>query len=278
MDTINIYTYLDYREFLQDYLREKKKENPYVSHRVIQRKMGITSTGFLANIISKRSNLTIDQVVKLASIMGLNKKETRYFKTLVYFAKSKNLTEKNDFFQQLLSYRKSKIKFLQDNELSLFKQWYYVVIRELFNFYKIKNDYYKLARMVEPNITPKQAETAVEDLKNMGLIKKDKQGYYIQVDSALSTGDEVRSLYVANYQSDMYNLGKRALKEIKASERDLSGLTLTVSDEKFKLIKEEIQSFRKRLLQIAVDDEKPNRVMRCNFQFFPVTKKVKGAL
>jgi uncharacterized protein (TIGR02147 family) len=130
--------------------------------------------------------------------------------------------------------------------------------------------------MIEPPITPKEAKNTIGDLEKMGLIKKDRQGFYKQVDAAISTGDEVRSLHVANYQRDMFDLGRRALDKIKGQERDLSGLVMTVSDEKFKLMKEEIQSFRKRMLQIAVDDENPNRVIRCNFQIFPVTKKVKG--
>ncbi len=277
MKTVDIYSYLSYRGYLQDYLKQKKAENPNFSHRVMLRRMGITSTGFLANIIAGRSNLTIDQVVKLASLMGLNSRETRYFKNLVYFAKAKNLSEKNDFFQQLLSYRRGKIKFLKDSELTLFKKWYYVVIRELLNFYDFKDDYKSLARMIEPQITPKEAKDAVADLEKMGLVKKDANGFYKQVDAAISTGDEVKSFHVANFQRDMFDLGRRAFDAIKGPERDLSGLVMTVSDENFALLKEEIQSFRKRLLQIAVDDQNPNRVIRCNFQIFPVTKKLKGA-
>ena len=128
--------------------------------------------------------------------------------------------------------------------------------------------------MIEPPITPKEAKTAIRDLEKMGLITKDAEGYFKQVDAAISTGDEVKSLHVANYQIDMFDLGRRAFDAIKSPERDLSGLVMTVSDENFKLIKEEIQSFRKRLLQIAVDDKNPNRVIRCNFQIFPVTKKL----
>ncbi len=268
-----IFEYLSYRQFISDFLKEKKAENPDFSHRVIQRKMGITSTGFLANVISGKGNLTSSQVVTLASIFGLNKKETRYFKNLVYFAKAKNLHDRNDFFQQLISYRKSNIKYLKTDELSLFKEWYYVVIRELLNFYDFKGDYKDLARQLRPQITPGEAKKAITDLEKQGLITKDKNGIYKQIDSIISTGDEVKSLHVANYQQTMFDLGKRAFEDIKAAERDLSGLMLTVSDEKFVLIKEEIQQFRKRLLQIAGDDDDPNRVIRCNFQLFPVTRK-----
>jgi uncharacterized protein (TIGR02147 family) len=276
MEEISIYSYLDYREYLRDFLNKKKEDNPHFSQRVLLRQMKITSTGFLANILAGRSNLTIDQTAGMASIMGLNSRETRYFKNLVYFAKAKTLSEKNDFFRQLLSYRKGKIKFLKNSELTLFKHWYYVIIRELLNFYDFREDYEALARIIEPPVTPVQARKAVEDLEQMGLIRRNADGFYKQVDAVISTGDEVKSLHVANYQRDMFDLGRRALDAIKAEERDLSGLAVTVSDRSFALLKEEVQNFRKRILQIAADEQNPDRVVRCNFQIFPVSRKCKS--
>lgn len=276
MVTVDIYSYFNYREYLRDFLAQKKQENPHYSHRLLLGKMGITSSGFLANVISGKSCFTIDQASKFASVTGLGKKETRYFKNMVYFMKAKTLAEKNDFFQQLISYRKSKIKFLQESQLGLFEKWYYVVIRELLNFFPFTDDYGSLAAMLDPPILPGEAKTAIVNLEKMGYIKKDAAGLYKQNDAAISTGDEVSSLLVANYQKYMFELGMRSLESFKKTERDLSGVLLTVSDDTFMLIKEEIQNFRKRLLQIAVDDENPDRVIRCNFQIFPVTKRAVG--
>lgn len=273
MEDICIYSYLSYRDFLRDYLKRKKEENPYFSQRVLLRKMKISSTGFLANIIAGRSNLTIEQITELSTIMGLSAKESLYFKNLLYFSKAKTISEKNDFLKQLLSFRKGKVKFLKTSELSLFKEWYYVVIRELLNFVEFSDDYKLLANMVEPSITPANAKQAIDDLEKLGLIRKDDNGFFRQADAVISTGDEVRSLHVANYQKAMFDLGSKAIDSIKAEERDLSGLMITVSDQSFALIKEEIQNFRKRILQIAADESAPSRVVRCNFQIFPVSKR-----
>lgn len=270
----SIYSYLSYREFIRDFLKIKKEQNPHYSQRVLLRSMKITSSGFISNVIAGRSNFTLEQAKQFAKIAQLNVRETKYFKLLLYFAKAKNSVEKNDFFQQILSYRQLHYKKLSIEELSLFKRWYFVVIRELLNFYNFTDDFAQLATQLEPAISVGEAKNAIAELEHMGLIAKDKEGVYRQCDVALSTGDEIQSLYVANFQRQMFDLGKEALVNIVQEERDLSGLTITVSDEKFALIKDEIQSFRKRLLQIAIDDEKPNRVMRCNFQIFPVSKKV----
>lgn len=273
---LSIYDYLSYRDYIRDYLKMKKEQNPHYSQRVLLRKMDISSSGFIANVIAGRSNFTVEQATLFTKIVQFNVRETKYFKLLLYFAKAKNSAEKNDFFQQILSYRKLHFKKLSRDELSLFKKWYYVVIRELLNFYEFSDDYEALAQQVEPSISVGEAKNAIAELEYMGLIKKDEKGIYRQSEAALSTGDEVQSLYVANYQRDMFDLGKASLETVEAAERDLSGLTITVSDEKFSLIKDEIQNFRKRVLQIAIDDDNPNRVMRCNFQIFPVTKKVEN--
>lgn len=274
--TISIYKYFNYRTFLKDFISEKKKINPYFSHRGVLQKMGITSSGFLANVISGKSNLTIEQVKNLGNIFKLSKNEIKYFKNLIYFSKAKTIDEKNDFFENLLSLRKGKYKFLEKEQLSLFSKWYYVVIREYINFHKFTGDFKSVARNIEPSIKPEEAKQAIYTLEKLGLIKKGKDGIYFQTDASISTGDEVKSMYVANYQIGMIDLAKKALEKIKPEDRDISGLTLTVSQNSFKRIKEEIQGFRKKIAQIAVLDNKPDRVLRCNFQIFPVTKFKEG--
>ncbi len=67
----DIYQFSDYRKYLKQLLEEKKKENRQFSHRAVLLRMGVSSTGFLANVLSGRKNLTPDQVQKLAAILKL---------------------------------------------------------------------------------------------------------------------------------------------------------------------------------------------------------------
>lgn len=270
---IQIYTYIDYRKFLSDILKEKKDEKKRFSHRSILKKMGITSTGYIANVISGKSTLSIKNTVVLGRILNLSKMEITYFKKLIYFAKAKTIEEKNDCFEQIMVYRKRKMKFLDDDQLSLFKEWYVVVIREILHTYDFKDDYLELARMVKPSVTVKDAKYAISLLENIKLIEKNDEGIYKPIDKALSTGDEIQSFHVSNFQSKMLNLAQFSLKKTSSEDRDISGLTLSISREKFRIIKEELQEFRKKILQIASEETDPEQVFRCDLHLFPVSNR-----
>lgn len=272
-----IFEYSDYRKYLKDLLEDKKRVNRLFSHRAVLQKMGITSTGFLANVISGRKNLTPAQVQKLAQIMKLKAAEARYFECLVLFNQAKSLDDKNNQMRRLVANQKVETKTLARKQLNLFSKWHYVVMRELLYFHKLKDDFRAAARMLIPSITTEEAEKAVKELEELEVLSKDAEGYYLQKDSAISTGNEIRSLQVANFQVETMELAKAAIDRFPLAERDISCMTMTLSQGSFEQVKAEIQAFRKRLSAIAIADDKVDQVFQCNIQFFPVTKK-EGAI
>jgi uncharacterized protein (TIGR02147 family) len=192
----------------------------------------------------------------------------------LYFSKAKSISEKNDFYNQLIEYRRQKYKNLSNDELTLFSKWYYPIIREIINYSDFKDDYEWLAEQVTPALRDYEAKDAIEILDKLGIIKRDKSGYYHQSDTVLTTGNEIRSLHVVNYQFKMINLAKKAIENVEPSERNISGVTLSISEDKFQLLKQEYQNFRKKIIQIATDDtSKADRVIRCNLQLFPLSKR-----
>jgi uncharacterized protein (TIGR02147 family) len=269
----DIYQYSDYRKFLKELLEEKKKENRQFSHRAVLQKMGISSTGFLANVLSGRKNLTPEQVLKLAQILKLKAGEVRYFECLVLFTQARSLEERNAQLKRMVANQRVETRSLSKKQLNLFSKWHYVVLREMLYFHRLKDDYRTAARMLLPAISSEEVEKAVEELAALDFIEKDGEGIYRQKDVAVTTGNEIRSLQVANFQMETIDLAKSALDKMPMSERDISCMTVTLSMESFDQVKAEIQAFRKRLSAIAVADQKSDQVFQCNIQFFPVTRK-----
>ena len=268
-----IFQYFDYRKFLKDLFDEKKKENRQFSHRAVLQKMGISSTGFLANVVSGRKNLTQPQVQRLAQVLKLKAPEARYFECLVLFNQAKSLDEKNASMKRLVANQKVGVKPLARKQFNLFSKWYYVVLREMLYYHRLKDDYRSAARMLQPAISAEEAEKAVKELEELELLEKDADGYYRQKDSVVSTGDEVRSLQAANFLADTMDLAKTSLDKVPLEEREISCVTLTLSAASFTQVKSEIQAFQKKLIGIAVADEQVDQVFQCNVQFFPVTRK-----
>lgn len=269
----DIFQYSDARKFLKDLLEEKKKENRQFSHRAVLQKMGVSSTGFLANVLSGRKNLTPDQVQKLGFILKLKAAETRYFECLVLFTQARSLEERNAQMRRMVANQKVETRAISKKQLNLFSKWHYVVLREMLYFHRLKEDYRTAGRMLMPPIPSEDVEKAVRELEALEFIEKDAEGVYRQKDAAVTTGDEIRSLQVANFQMETMELARAALDKLPMAERDISCMTVTLSMESFDQVKSEIQAFRKRLSAIAVADRNSDQVFQCNIQFFPVTKK-----
>lgn len=268
----NVYAYNDFREYLKDYIAERKRSSRAFSQRFLINKLGVTSSGFLANILSGKRNLPGQHVSRLAQAMGLARKPARYFETLVAFNQAKRLADRERLYQELVALKPADVKLLEGRELRLFEAWHYVAIRELLCFLPIREEYHLLARKLVPMITAKEAKQAVEDLLEIGLLERMPDGRLKQAQKALSTGDSVRSVQAAAYQRGTLRLAMEALDRIPHAERDISTLTLTYSEESFRKAVAEVRQLRKTLLKLALDEPAPTRVFQCNLQLFPLSK------
>ena len=63
-----------------------------------------------------------------------------------------------------------------------------------------------------------------------------------------------------------------SIERFTAAERDISSVTVAVSDETVRVMQEKLQRFRRELLELAELDRQPQRVMQLNLQFFPLSK------
>lgn len=269
----NVFAYNDFRGYLKDYIAERKQASRAFSQRFLLRKLGVTSSGFLANILSGKRNLPAQYVSRLALALGLARKPARYFEVLVAFNQSKRLADKERLYQELVAMKPAEIKMLEGMELRLFSAWYYVALRELIGFVPARDDYEALARKLLPAVHSRDVRKAVEDLLEIGLLQRQPDGRLSQAQKALSTGDNVRSVQAAAYQRGTMQLAIEALDRVPHAERDISTLTLTYSEQSFQKAVAEVRQLRKTLLKLALDEPAPDRVFQCNLQLFPVSRK-----
>ena len=269
----SIYNYLNYREYLKNFFLEQKQFRNSLTHRAVLNKMGVTSTGFLANVLSGRKNLNKEMSRKLGKIINLATAERRYLNQMVLYTQAKCIEEKKCHLDALLAMRENELSYMSKDQLSIFSRWYYVYIRDLLCFLDFKDDYQMLAAKLDPSLKPDEAKVAIRDLERLGFIARDKDGYFRPVDHLVSTGDETHSVQLANFQLVTMDMAKRSLQKHPGNKRDISFVSLTLSEESFARAKSEVQAFRKRLLLMARDEKKPDRVCQCNIQLFPVTKE-----
>lgn len=276
LENLNIYSFLDYRQFLDEFCRQALKKSKRFSFRWFAQKADVKAPNFLQWLIQGKRNLSKKTIPRLARALGLAGSQAEYFKNLVLFNQARTLEEKTRYFNVLSGLRKPMdFTLLTEAQFDHYKNWHNNAVRELLRYYKFDENekwaYRKLARMVAPQISESEAKKAVENLVRLGMAKRDPQGRITQADRIVSTGDEVQSFFIRKFHESMIGLAKEAVDRFPREHRDISSITMSVSDQGAALIKKEIQQFRKRIMELVRLDGRPNQVRQLNFQFFPLT-------
>lgn len=273
---MNIFTYTDYRKYLKDYFEYKKKSCSYFSHRYLCNKLGLKSSNFILLVIKGMRNLSDDICTKLINVFQLKENEAEYFKHLVLFTHAKNNIDKNNYWKKMISLRpKKKNGYIDESKFQCYDQWYNLAIREIITSMNNSVDYQKLAKQIHPPITIKEAKASVKLLLDLDMIKKNENNCFEKCDSIIETDPKVNSLAVFNYHKKMASLAIENLINTKREERNFSSCTLDVSEDGYKMVTEMINDFREKLMEVCTLDEKVDRVYQLNFQFFPITTKIK---
>lgn len=270
--SISIYDYTDYRQFLHDYYQEQKMRNPAFSYRYFAQKAGFNSSGLYKDIVDGRTGITRSLILRFALAMRLSPKQQEYFEMLVYFNEAKTVDEKKLYFERMMKFRNSKAFKVDKNQYEYYSKWYYIAVRELFSIGNFKDDYAVIAQSLNPAIRKDEAEKAVAVLKKLGLIRKDSNGFYRVVDKILTSGSEVKSLIIANFQKTMMEIAKEAIDRHPSRHRDISTITFSVSGKTYDDIKAELIACRKRILSMVERSENEDSVCQLNMQLFPLTQ------
>ncbi len=277
---VNIYLYFDYRHYLGDFYNAAKKQTRTFSYRFFSKRAGVKAPNFLQWLIEGKRNLTLKSLPGVIRALGLDTNEAEYLKTLVFFENAETIQEKSQHFLGLIKTGKPFVgKELIEKQYLHYNKWYNSAIRELLNIYDFNPEekwaYRKLGRVLLPSISESQARQSIEQLLALGLAIKDGKGFIKPADNAISTGDEVKNMLIRQFHQAMITLAGGSLDRVPKEQRDISSLTMSISDDCFNLIKKEVQQFRKRIMELITKDNTPNNVYQLNFQFYPLTNKCK---
>jgi uncharacterized protein (TIGR02147 family) len=269
----SIFEYLDYRAFLRDMFAYRKQMKRQFSHRFFARESGFASPNFLKLVMDGQRNLTVESIGKIAKGFRLNKGEREFLENLVFMNQAATHDQRNHYYQKMMRLKGfTDIQPLEKASYEYFSNWYCPVIREVVLFGDRFHTPDTIAALLDPPITPKEAEKSLDLLMDLGLIRRDAHGRWEQKDRAVTTGPEVRSLVVANFHREMLRLAEESIERHPSEHRDITSVTLSVNRDKMAEIKEKTAAFRKDLLEMACADDDADQVIQVNIQAFPLTK------
>lgn len=264
--------YNNFRLFMRDFYSERKDRSGF-TWRNFAKAAGYSSPVFLKLVCDGKANLSEVGIERVAQAMGLVGIDLQYFRLLVVFNQSKDSTEKKKIYKEMRTLASdNSVKLVGEEEYDYYETWRNPVIRELAPKMKGATPA-KMAEQFEFGVNTADVKKSLAQLQDLGLLKKDKDGNFVQESRSITTGSlDVTSLAIRDMHRQMGNLAVKALDEVPVNERDISGMTLGVSEIAYQKIVQEIADFRRRIGAIVMEDSGNERVYRMNVQLFPLTK------
>jgi len=275
----DIFQYLDYRKYLQDYHNSKREKNPGFSVRAFLKKAGIASPSFFRQIVNGERNLTTDTIRKVLSAMQLSSEEEKFFRALVGFDQATDSEQKQLYYESLQNLgKKLKIRILGEDTWDYYKKWYLPALRELAVLPVLRGDPAVIAKALTPSISTNDAKKGLAFLLDRGFLQKTESGAFEQSDRVVHTGDQVQSMAVRHFNRQMLQMAEQALDSIPVNERNIRGVTMGISAQTYERIVSEIDTFHNRIMKLVAEDSSAERIFQLNTMIFPLSEEIPNTM
>lgn len=269
----SLYQYQNYRDFLKDFYTRSKAESSKFSFRYFSREAGFQSPSFLKQVMEGKRNLSEDGIEKFSKALKLNKEEKHFFKNLVLLNQATTVDERHLHARELLRSRTfKKLNPIRESQLRYLSEWYYIPIREMVSLPAFREDPVWIAQHLRPSITPEEAQGALAELLKLGLLLRGPDGRLVQADKDIFVPDQITSSFLAHGHRELIKKASESIDLIPSAQREISAVTIKLSAESFKKIKEIIQNFRNDIRAEAARDEHPDAVYQFTLQVFPLAE------
>ncbi|MBD3320803.1 MAG: TIGR02147 family protein [Chitinivibrionales bacterium] len=269
----DIFEYLDYRGFLQDFYAAEKQSKKFFSYRYMADKIGVNHSS-LIKILARKRHLSGRNIPAVLSLCNLQGPRADYFTNLVYFTKAKSDTACKPYLEKMLALRDCPSARILKDRYEYFSKWYYAAVRSLLDCIEFRGDYALLARKLNPPITESRARAAIALLVRLKFIRKDTRGVYRVTDAHVTTGESWESAAISTYQRETIQLAASSLERDKKETRDISTLTMSVDREALDDIKNILREARAAIIRRVdeIPDDRLDRVYQLNMQYIPLSK------
>jgi uncharacterized protein (TIGR02147 family) len=270
---VDVFRYLDYRAFLADFYRAKKRRG--FSYRAFSRDAELGAPNYLKLVITGQRNLTGPMAARFAAACGLTGDAAEYFARLVDFNQAKSAGARNAAYERLAVFRRYRhAQKLDLAHAEYHSTWYLPAIRELCASPDFREDPEWLAAVLRPPIKPLEAKQALALLLHLGLLERDERGRLRQTSAVVATGAETRGMHLRNYHAQMMERAAAAIELVPQKERDISSLTLCLGPDGLQRFKLRIQEFQRELLELAERETERSQAVQVNFQLFPLSEAI----
>ena len=271
---IDIFQFTNFRKYLDEYQAARVLTDPDFTRAGACVLLGLPKTRSYYNDIVKGKKLSSRMIPKFVEVLGLKKKEARYFETLVNLDQAKTATERNTFFEELLKQHPDSHRILNEDAYEYYNHWYNSVLFTALEVVDVSDDLEPVQKLIFPKVSVGTLKRSLELLERLGFVRKNEDGFWKSCRESVSSGAYNNSDLVRQYQLQCFELSKQALLANNENPSDMGTFTFSVSDDAFKAIAKEIQGLKARVRKIiAQDRKKATGVHQLNIHLFTNLKK-----
>ncbi|MBN1577720.1 MAG: TIGR02147 family protein [Chitinispirillaceae bacterium] len=277
---MNIYSYLDYRQFIRDRVDGLRSGNVNLSIREVLRRVRCSSPSYYKEVIvDAKKKMSIATGRRFADFFRLSGDETDYFLLLIQYNQAKTEIEKLHFYKQLLHFTKKPATddhFLNINEYGYMAEWQNAVIRELLPLAddfgnRNPDEREALAQLLRMKVTDRQIDEAIRLLDALKFIRKNAKGSYRKTGSTIRAEKKTPAAFRALCQ--FMDLGKSIINTTDPRYRLFKVAILGMNKETFTILEKKIDEACREMITIAgASVPHIDRLYAMNIQFFPLTK------
>lgn len=271
---IDIFQFTNFRKYLDEYQAARVQTDPDFTRAGACALLGLPKTRSYYNDVVKGKKLSTRMVPKFVEVLGLNKKEAKYFEAMVNMDQAKTATERNAFFEELLKQHPDSHRILNEDAYEYYNHWYNSVLFTALEVVDVSDDLEPIQKLIFPKVSVGTLKRSLELLERLGFVRKNEDGFWKSCRDSVSSGAYNNSDLVRQYQLQCFELSKQALLASDESSSDMGTFTFSVSDDAFKAIAKEIQGLKAKVRKIIMQDKKKaTGVHQLNIHLFTNLKK-----
>lgn len=217
-------------EWLRNEYAKRRRRNPSYSVRAFARQLSLSS-GPLTELLNSKRPFTEKTAERIAACLGLSGDEKAW---LLDGVRQGTLVEPRRY------------ETIDDDRFSLIADWYHYAILSLLETRLRSHSARELAKKL--SITPIEAETAIDRLLRLGLLRR-QRGRLIPT-TALATNEDIPSDALRHFHRQVLQQAERSLDAVPVAERDVSSITMAIDRKKIPEAKRLIREFRRKLAGI----------------------------
>ena len=266
---LDIFQFTHFRKFLEEYQAARAKVEPAFTRTEICNMLGLEkSRSYFADVL-RGKKVSPRMVAKFIEVLELDKKEAKYFETLVQLDQAKSDAARNAAMQEILKLHPNPQHIVNEDAYEYYSRWYNSALFAILDAMDVTDDMAPVQKRIFPKVPLGKLKDSLALLERLGLARKNEEGFWKPTKESISSGPYNNAELIKQYQLQCFELSKQALITPPKKPTVMSTLTFSISSEAYKKLEAELQEFKAKARRIIGEDkEKADGVYQMNIHLF----------